>query len=129
MSADYILEPERIRQIQSDELSAIEGLSLTEIQARIDYYQTTSRECELRLRKCSEKLSERLRAKDNDELEGLIEHIPSAERILVDRRGFPKPKAPTVGEKIRAKAKAEAKHNPLMAELLAELSAAKLKKD
>lgn len=121
MSADTIFSPEQIRSIQTDELSEIANLSLNEISARIQHYQVTSRELYLRMGKASEELSRRLREKNNEELEGLIEKVPAAERELVNRRGFPKPKAPTAKEKTLAKAKAVAKENPLMAQLIAEL--------
>ncbi len=125
MSADTIFDSETIRQIQTDELSAVSTLSIQELSQRIDTYQKVSRELYLRMGKASEELHKRLSEKNNEELDALIEKVPSAERILVSRRGFLKPKAPTVKEKTVAKAKAEARHNPLMAQLLRELSAKK----
>ena len=119
-----IFSPEHIRTIQTDELSAIKGLSCEEIATRIDKYQTASRELMLRMNRASEELHRRLSEKNNDELETLIERVPQAESTLRNRQGYaPKPKRATFEDRVKAKAKQASRLDPAVRAMLEDLKA------
>lgn len=120
---DYIFDRDTVKAIQTDELTEIANLSIEELSNRVADYQRRSRELYLRSAAASQKLHERLSAVDSDELENIIERVPAAERHLVDRKGFVKPKPPTAVEKRKATIKAEAKTNPAIAAMLKDLGA------
>lgn len=122
---DHIFSPDKIREIQTEELKAIHGMSIEDLSNRIAKYQAATRDLALRYVKASEELHRRLSEKNSDELEHLIERVPAAESTLRNRGVYTntKPKKPTFADKVKSNAKKEMRTNPLMQKFMDELKA------
>ncbi len=122
-TVDTIFPPEVIRAIQIDEREEIASLSIEQLSNRISEYQQTSRELYLRMMESSTELHKRLSSKDSDELEGLVERVPSAETHLTNRRVGQIKKRETFADTVQKNARKAIKDNPIMAEFLESLKA------
>ena len=113
----HIFSAEKIREIQTEELSAIKELTLEQLSARIGNYQMATRDLALRYVKANEELHRRLSEKNSEELESMIERVPMAESTLRNRGGMPnvvKAKKPTFADKVQNNFKKEMRTNPEM---------------
>jgi len=122
---DNIFSPERIREIQTEEMTAIKGMSIHELAARVEHIRTATRELALRLVKCNDELHSRLSSKDNPELESLIERVPAASATLA-MRGHQnnKPKKETFEDKVKRNLDNKIrKGDPAMKEFMESLKA------
>lgn len=104
MAWDHIFSAEKIREIQTEELAIIKGMSLEELSTHIAKYQQVTRDLSLRYVKANEELHRRLSEKNSDELEHMIERVPAAESTLRNRSSMPnlvKAKKPTFADKVQ----------------------------
>lgn len=119
---DTIFSPEEIREIQTDELSAIENMTLEEIQNRIDTFQRKSRELYLRMQKSSAKLHERLAAVNDEELSKMVQKIPMASIEANNRRVLANStKRISKSEKLQRGVEKLSRQNPMIADFLNSL--------
>lgn len=122
----HIFSAEKIREIQTEELSAIKDLTIEQLSTRIGGYQMATRDLALRYVKAHEELSRRLSEKNSEELENLIERVPMAESTLRNRGGMPnlvKAKKPTFADKVQNNFKKEMRTNPEMRAFMESLKA------
>ena len=124
--SDHIFSADKIREIQTEELRAIHGMSIEDLSTRISKYQQATRDLALRYVKASEELHRRLSEKNSEELEHLIERVPAAESTLRNRGGMPtlvKAKKPTFADKVQNNFKKEMRTNPEMRAFMDSLKA------
>ena len=122
----HIFSAEKIREIQTEELSAIKDMTIEQLSARVGHYQLATRDLSLRYVKANEELHRRLGEKNSDELEHLIERVPAAESTLRNRNGMPtlvKAKKPTFADKVQNNFKKEMRTNPEMRAFMESLKA------
>ena len=123
MAWEHIFTAEKMKQIQTEELSAVKNLSINELAERIESIHNATREMAARLVAANAEMHVRLQSKGNDELEAIIEKVPAASAMLAMRGHNHKPKKETFEQKVNRKADNMARKNPLMQQFLDELKA------